>query len=112
MPECLDDKPEPTIYDEKEVLESRQLSFGEKLVGLNFNPNNDKDVQRAKELCAELADLLKNVRTAKKLEAHKKEDGNGASIDDITLEYNIYTQAIGEILTAQMLVVKSLTFKL
>ena len=108
----IDDKPEPIVYDEKEVLESRQLSFGEKLVGLNFNPNNDKDVQRAKELCAELADLLKNVRTAKKLEAHKKEDGNGASIDDITLEYNIYTQAIGEILTAQMLVVKSLTFKL
>ena len=107
----IDDKPEPTIYDEKEVLESRQLTFGEKLVGLNFNASNDKDVQKAKELCAELADLLKSVRDRKKQEAHNREQ-NGYTLDDITLDYNIYTQAIGEILTAQMLVVKSLTFKL
>lgn len=108
-------KPEPIVYDEKEILESRQLTFGEKLVGFSFNPSGDKDVQRAKQLCAELADLLKNVRTRKKQEAHqnKKDDVIANEyIDDITLEYNIYTQALGEILTAQMFVVKSLTYKM
>jgi hypothetical protein len=45
---------------------TRELTFGEKLVGLNFNPSNDDKVSKAKRLCAELADLLyedqKNVK--------------------------------------------------
>lgn len=76
----------------------RQLSFGEKLVGLNFNPSNDDSVSKAKRLCAELADLLTD------------EVYNGKN-ETTTLQTQLYSHAIGEILNAQMNVVKVLTLK-
>lgn len=33
-----------------------ELTFGQRLVGLTFNPSGDDKVGRAKQLCAELAD--------------------------------------------------------
>lgn len=74
-----------------------ELSFGQKLVGLTFNPSGDAKVQKAKELCAELADLLNN---------HYQETENGSFLEVI-----LYQQAVGQILNAQMNVVKVLTFK-
>lgn len=73
----------------------RELTFGEKLVGLTFNPSGDEKVTKAKQLCAELADLLHGE--------HK----NGSS----ALHDQLYNHAIGEILNAQMNVVKVLTLK-
>lgn len=75
------------------------LTFGEALVGLTFNPSNDPTVQKAKELCADLADLMNknydnpNMGTAR------------------PLYETLFQHAIGEILNAQMNVVKVLTFK-
>lgn len=77
-------------------MESREMTFGEKLVGLTFNPSGDAKVQRAKELCAELADLLRK-------DAMTKEPSY--------LSSTLYDHAIGEILNAQMNVVKVLTLK-
>jgi len=74
---------------------SVSLSFGETLVGLTFNPSGDHKVQRAKELCAELADLIKPEMNAI------------AS----PLKRMLCKHTIGEILNAQMNVVKVLTFK-
>jgi hypothetical protein len=74
---------------------SASLSFGEQLVGLDFNPSGDPKVQRAKELCADLANLVKPEMNAT------------AS----PLKRLLSEQAIGEILNAQMNVVKVLTFK-
>jgi hypothetical protein len=71
-----------------------EQTFGQKLVGLQFNPSGDPKVQRAKELCAELADLL----------------NDHSNISEPTaLSYNLFNHAIGEILNAQMNVVKVLT---
>lgn len=78
-------------------MESRELTFGEKLVGLTFNPSGDAKVQRAKELCAELADLLHEDFSS------KEQVNNLPSI--------LYYHTIGEILNAQMNVVKLLTLK-
>ena len=75
-----------------------QLTFGEKLVGLNFNPSNDDVVGKAKRLCADLADLLQN-------EVYK----SGNEITE--LQSRLYNHTIGEILNAQMNVVKVLTLK-
>ena len=75
-----------------------QLSFGEKLVGLTFNPSNDDKVSKAKRLCADLADLLHE-------EMYK---GNGEVTE---LQSRLYNHTIGEILNAQMNVVKVLTLK-
>ena len=77
-------------------MEERELTFGEKLVGLNFNPSGDEKVTRAKQLCAELADLL-----------HYDFSSRGQS----GLSALLYEHAIGEILNAQMNVVKVLTIK-
>lgn len=76
--------------------DTREYSFGERLVGLTFNPSNDPKVQKAKVLCAELADLL-----------------NDDYIQNETtkLKNELYRHAVGEILNAQMNVVKVLTLK-
>lgn len=79
------------------------LSFGEKLVGIDFNPAGNPKVQKAKELCAELADLLFN-------EMNPEPTNIGESVSS-TLRIQLYEKAIGDILDAQMNAVKVLTFK-
>jgi len=78
-------------------MESRELTFGEKLVGLTFNPSGDEKIQRAKELCAELADLI------------YKDYDDKEEVSDFC-DY-LYKHTLGEILNAQMNIVKLLTFK-
>lgn len=73
-----------------------ELSFGGKLVGLSFNPSNDDKVSRVKRMFANIADEL-------------HEDHKGESATD--LYDQLYHHAIGEILNAQMNVVKVLTLK-
>jgi hypothetical protein len=81
---------------------TREMTFGEKLVGLTFNPSNDPKVQRAKELCAELADLLNE---------HYEEVVGNKETENMFLISNLYQHSVGEILNAQMNVVKVLTLK-
>jgi len=84
-------------------METREMTFGERLVGLTFNPSGDLKVQKAKELCAELADLLVN---------HLNNDDNKLSTsNDDLLRKRLAEHALGEILNAQMNVVKVLTLK-
>lgn len=75
----------------------RVLTFGEKLVGLTFNPSGDPKVQREKELCAELADLLN--------------EHNEANQPTTAFNQRLFSHAVGEILNAQMNVVKVLTLR-
>jgi len=77
-------------------MNTRELTFGEKLGGLTFNPSGDANVNRAKELCAELADLL-----------NQNADPNS----ERPLCRLLFDKAIGDILDAQMNVVKVLTFQ-
>jgi len=78
----------------------KELSFGQKLVGLTFNPSGDQKVQKAKELCAELADLV-NQSFYEGQQDHQPLD----------LKHQLFTHTMGEILNAQMNVVKVLTLK-
>ena len=85
------------LFMDNTQLDTRtQLTFGEKLVGLTFNPSNDDKVAKAKMLCADLADLLND-------EMQSRETSK--------LSETLFTNAIGEILNAQMNVVKVLTLK-
>jgi hypothetical protein len=77
-------------------MEEKQMTFGEKLVGLTFNPSGDENVQKAKKLCAELADLL---------------NANADPNSERPLCKLLFDKTIGDILNAQMNVVKVLTFK-
>ena len=72
----------------------KELTFGEKLVGKTFNPSNNPNVDKAKALCAELADLL---------EFHYR------SVESTNLTGVVYRGAIDRILDAQMWAVKYLT---
>ena len=75
---------------------TRQMSFGEKLVGLTFNPSGDQKVQRIKELAAEMTDLLEEVNRTQ---------------ESSYLGNTFYGGAIRRILDAQMYSVKFLTNK-
>lgn len=77
-------------------MDTRQMTFGEKLVGLTFNPSGDDKVTKAKQLCAELADLLEEV--------NKNQESS-------YLGNTFYGGAIRRILDAQMWSVKYLTNK-
>jgi hypothetical protein len=83
---------------QEEPQTNRQLTFGERLVGLNFNPSQDPKVKRAKELCAELADLVNGHFVDEPL------------TDDVKLKHKLFDHVINQILVAQMSVVKVLTF--
>lgn len=92
---------EPANLSKEEISDmvrekTPQLTAGQKLVGLNFNPSNDDKVGKAKQLCADLADLLYEDR---------KRQETSALYDEL------YHHTIGEILNAQMNVVKVLTLK-
>lgn len=71
------------------------MTYGEKAVGLTFNPSNDENVQKVKELYAQIIDLCNSLRT----EAGQSEKGRLLSV------------AITEAQTAQMWAVKGVTWK-
>lgn len=77
--------------------EEQQLTPGQKAVGLKFNPSGDEDVNRAKELSAELFDLVEKSVPA----------------DDGTVETarkrKMRDAALDHIVTAQMWAVKVIT---
>lgn len=75
-------------------------TFGEQLVGISFNPAADDKVAKAKRLCADLADLL-----------HGEMFGVGGGSESSQLKRQLYDHTVGEILNAQMNVVKVLTLK-
>lgn len=74
---------------------TRVATFGEKAVGLSFNPSGDEKVNKVKGLYAEVIDLLNELRD----EAGKSEKGRLLSV------------AITEAQTAQMWAVKGITWK-
>lgn len=73
-----------------------EQTFGEQLVGLTFNPSGDDKVTKAKQLCAELADLLNDYNNSK---------------ESTQFSQRLFSHAVGEILNAQMNVVKVLTLR-
>lgn len=76
--------------------ETKVLSFGELLVGIEFDPTNEDKVAKVKSLMAEAANLM--------LEEY---DQNGKS----PIKSLLFDHAVGELVSAQMAVVKVITFK-
>lgn len=72
----------------------RELTFGEAFVGVNFNPSKNPKVDRVKEICAELIDLVRD----------NYEEPATSEIKSI-----LYGHVLGQILNAQMCTVKILT---
>jgi hypothetical protein len=72
------------------------LTFGEKAVGLSFNPSGDKDVEATKRAFAIIIDNLNGLRSQS---THDKEKARLCSI------------AITEAQAAQMWAVKAITWR-
>jgi hypothetical protein len=78
------------------MKEYKVPTFGEQLVGVDFNPSGSDEVKEVKQLFAKIANILeKNYRETNK---HP-------------LKSLLFDHATGEILNAQMNVVKVLTLK-
>ena len=72
----------------------REMTFGEKAVGLTFNPANDSDVDEIKKLYAKVIDKLNAMRG-----------------EDRSEKARLLSAAITEAQTAQMWAVKGITWK-
>lgn len=72
-----------------------ELTFGEKLVGLEFNPSGRGDVYEVKELCAKLANMVNDAQIP---------------TSEPYFENTFKGDAVRYILHAQMAAVKFLTF--
>jgi hypothetical protein len=80
----------------------RDLTFGEKAVGLTFNPSGDEKVNKAKKLMADALDLLQEA------ELEKSDYGKITQ----NWEANVFrTNAFNKIVDAQTSLVKYITWK-
>lgn len=92
---------EPVVVQETPIDMSKVslTSRGEKIVGINFNPSANSEVDTVKRACAFLIDTI---------EKHREENiQHGTLTADREFLMN---HALGEILNAQMNVVKVITF--
>jgi hypothetical protein len=78
------------------IIEHKIFTFGEILLGIEFNPSEDDRVFQVKQKMAEIANILKDTYT----ESEKS-----------PVKSLIFDHAVGEILNAQMSVVKVITMK-
>lgn len=77
------------------MSDTKELTFGEKAVGLTFNPGGNKDVNEIKAAYAQLIDNLNGLRTISE-SAEKK---------------RMYSIAITEAQSSQMWAVKAITWQ-
>jgi len=81
---------------------TREMTFGEKAVGLTFNPSGDEKVNKAKQLMADALDLLQQV------ELEKSDYGK----IKLAWESNVFrTNAFTKIIDAKMALVQYITWK-
>lgn len=73
----------------------RPLNYGEQAVGLTFNPGGNMDVQKAKELCAQLINMANDLYCKEDASPEKK---------------NLLVEAVRQLQTAQMWIVKGITY--
>lgn len=78
------------------IVETKILSFGEILVGVDFETDNEDTVFKVKKTFAEMANLMKD-------EYNKEQKSPVKSL--------LFDHAVGELVNAQMAIVKLITFK-
>lgn len=76
----------------------REMTYGEKAVGLTFNPGGNQKVDEVKRLYAEIIDIVIN-------NAYPVEGGKTTEMQALS------TEAIRQAQTAQMWAVKAITYQ-
>ena len=77
----------------------KQLTYGQKAVGIKFNPGELKDVDVIKQKCAELIDMMDDLRKSQNTLKNSPSEGQ-----------RLCSIAITEMQTAQMWLVKAITW--
>jgi len=80
-------------------MPDRELTYGERAVGLTFNPSNNGDVEKLKQLYAEIIDHMDDFR--------KGYTARGDNPEMVRLCFIAITEAQ----TAQMWAVKAVTWR-
>lgn len=80
--------------------ELKDLTYGQKAVGITFNPGNNPDVEKIKQKCAELIDIMNDLRKSQNT-LHDGKPSEGQRLSSI---------AITEMQTAQMWLIKAITW--
>lgn len=96
----LEEQNEMNQEQQKANTESakRNLTRGEKSVGLTFNPSGDPRVNEVKQHCADMIDLLNGVHDSREVSP--------------SWEVSVFrTEAFNKIIAAQMALVKYLTYR-
>lgn len=81
---------------------ARQMTYGEKAVGLTFNPSGDPQVQKVKELSAQIIDILEDIRLQEPTYTEHEVPSERA---------NLLLVGIRAVQTSQMWAVKAITYK-
>jgi len=76
----------------------REMTYGEKAVGLTFNPSGDKKVQEVKELYAKIIDIT--LESAYRVDEENTKEKQALA-----------TEAVRQAQTAQMWAVKAITYQ-
>ena len=76
-----------------------KLTYGQKAVGIKFNPGELKNVDVIKQKCAELIDMMNDLRKSQNTFHNKPSEGQ-----------RLCSIAITEMQTAQMWLVKAITW--
>lgn len=74
---------------------SEERTYGQKAVGISFNPSGDENVTKIKQLAAEMIDALVNSIVG----------------ENSALKAEIHRRAVQDVIAAQMMCVKAITFK-
>lgn len=85
--------------------EEKELTYGEKLVGLNFNPGNFPEVDRIKKHYAEIIDILNKQRENIKVDTILLDPPKTSELP------RLLSIAITEAQSSQMWAVKAITWK-
>lgn len=89
-------KPTVSIPEGHGIKETKVLSFGELLIGIEFDSSNEDATFKVKSMMAELANILKDEYNTEQKSPIKS---------------LLFDHAVGELVNAQMAIVKVITFK-
>ena len=76
--------------------ESKELTYGEKAVGITFNPSGSGDVQLIKELCAKVIDIVNTSQPNNEMSRERA---------------SVIEESVRQMQTAQMWAVKAVTYQ-
>lgn len=78
------------------------MTYGQTMVGASFNPSQNPQVDEVKDLCAKMIDMCKEILD---------NEPRYTEFNDLSFRGQVCRDAITQLVIAQMMAVKAITFK-